>query len=134
MNQLQSYHSSEARFLTTSKHFLGGDQSLTTARKLAFQNASVTSELQKKSGKTRWGGTLDLTRTEPGQGALGARRTMPSSTYAGNGTFVVELPHSNITYRSLNIKPRAAGGASSGKTEYMSSFVKPGSQAARRQR
>ncbi|KAJ9519713.1 hypothetical protein QJQ45_013339 [Haematococcus lacustris] len=48
-------------------------------------------------------------------------RSLPHSTYRGNGSFTVELPHTSLTYRSLKLVPFAQ---LSWKSEYSDHYVK----------
>ena len=118
-SQLRSYYQVNDRFLTTYNHYMGGDLSTQTKTKLTFQNFALAAGQKKMTSNQS---TVDLTRLAPGQSDT-RKRVPPSSTYANGQPFIVELPHSFISYRPLKIK---VGGANNvAKSTYQSTFLNP---------
>jgi hypothetical protein len=125
-SQLRSYYQNQERFLTTSRHFLGGDNSSTTKAKLAFETFALRAA-EGKQKKYSNQSSIDFTRLQPGQSDT-RKRVAPSSTYANGQPFVVELPHSFITYRPIKIK--VGGSNNVAKSTYQSTFTNPAKSLA----
>ncbi|KAG1660043.1 hypothetical protein FOA52_010028 [Chlamydomonas sp. UWO 241] len=116
-NQTAKYHGAPlaSGWTTTNQHFHdapnvkerpnGGPHKSSTHGKL-FQGSPFFSStaLSSKSATCNRAGTIkstaDLDRAPAPRQQVSARTT-PSVAYHGNGTFVVELPHSTITYPKL---------------------------------
>ena len=121
-SQLRAYHMATDRFLTTSKHFMGGDNSSTTKTKLAFETFALRADEAKRKKNMNGRDSVDFTRLAPGQSDT-RKRVQPSSMYANGQPFIVELPHSFITYRPLKIK--VGGSNNVPKSTYQSTFTLP---------
>lgn len=114
-NQLVRYHDAPQNFLTTSQHFHdhpglmevpNGGPHKTSTHALLYAGAPhvKTNAVVPKKRAGQLGTTGDLDRAPPPrQDTL--TRTAPSGTYRGQGTFVVELPHSTITYPNPKMVP-----------------------------
>lgn len=100
---------------------MGGDNSIPTKTKLAFETFALRADEAKRK-KNPNQSSVDFTRLAPGQSDT-RKRVTPSSTYANGRPFIVELPHSFITYRPLNIK--VGGSNNVAKSTYQSSFTNP---------
>ncbi|GAX76682.1 hypothetical protein CEUSTIGMA_g4128.t1 [Chlamydomonas eustigma] len=102
MNQLKRYHYLPDSFLTTKEHFHddpvkreipnGGPHKRSTHGKLYNGSSFYTSKSLRPTIRSASASTVHLSNDF-------STKTLPSSTYSGNGNFVVELPHSTISYK-----------------------------------
>lgn len=134
-NQLKRYHVVPDQYLTTHAHFYDGvnsveapnpDKRETTHKKSTFATLYQGSRTQ-RSIATTMSTQLATTNTlklfpEPSHHT----RTVPTSTYRGNGDFTVQYPHSNLTYKGLKLVPY---GQLSWKSEYGDKYVEKTSKA-----
>uniref|UniRef100_A0A7S0RM46 Uncharacterized protein n=1 Tax=Chlamydomonas leiostraca TaxID=1034604 RepID=A0A7S0RM46_9CHLO len=128
-NQLRRYHNLPDHYLTTHSHFYDGVSSVEAPdpdRRETLHKKSTFATLFKGSPTQRSLATPNSTQKatnntlklfpEPSHHT----RTVPTSTYRGNGTFTVEFPHSNLTYKGLRLVPY---GQLSWKSEYGGNFT-----------
>lgn len=133
INQLGTYHADSSTFMTTNQHFHdnpnlkeGGGRHST--RGLLYGGSlfftSQAAGLSTKRG-SRTDGSIksmaDLDKAPPPRQAT-LTRTQPAHAYRGTGAFVVELPHSTITYKSLNMVP--ASQMTAWRSEYGAQYKK----------
>ena len=131
MNQLKRYHVRPDPFLSTSQHFYDGPNTLEpkkastmgmmyTGSLYMAKNAQKTTQRSWRDGNLH--STADLDSAPPPRQQLSPSTTgtRTSTSYRGNGTFTVELPHTTIHYRNPGMVPYSQ---LTWKSEYSDKYV-----------
>eukprot|EP00195_Chlamydomonas_chlamydogama_P007228 CAMPEP_0202900660 /NCGR_PEP_ID=MMETSP1392-20130828/11967_1 /ASSEMBLY_ACC=CAM_ASM_000868 /TAXON_ID=225041 /ORGANISM="Chlamydomonas chlamydogama, Strain SAG 11-48b" /LENGTH=143 /DNA_ID=CAMNT_0049587097 /DNA_START=123 /DNA_END=554 /DNA_ORIENTATION=- len=113
MNQLRRYHFLPDPFLTTKGHFHDSpgviespDNELRgTAPHKRSTHAKLYSGSWFQMSKRLEPKSRSATDSTVNLGTGFGSQSTASQTYRGNGDFIVELPHSTITYRNLKMVP-----------------------------